>query len=132
MHTQIHTYIFWDLGIYMLRLRGRFHTSSVITHLCIYERIFQNLGEPWPPLTACGSTISCHGSVWQLEWYLGDWTISGWQWQVYGCCYLRVGRWWLGLHMRATPNGRGFRDISDWLSCLSKKLFNSWHVDAYA
>lgn len=78
MHTQIHTYIFWDLGIYMLRLRGRFHTSSVITHLCIYERIFQNLGEPWPPLTACGSTISCHGSVWQLEWYLGVWFTGLW------------------------------------------------------
>uniref|UniRef100_UPI002E778B9C ribosomal protein S12 n=1 Tax=[Bauhinia] glauca var. hupehana TaxID=228522 RepID=UPI002E778B9C len=30
--------------------------------------------------------------------------------------------------LRASPKSGGFRDISDWLSCVSNKLFNSWHT----
>ena len=33
--------------------------------------------------------------------------------------------------LRAPPKSGGFRDISDWLSCISNKLFNSWHVESY-
>lgn len=33
--------------------------------------------------------------------------------------------------LRASPKSGGFRDISDWLSCISNKLFNSWHVESY-
>nr|WQM48195.1 ribosomal protein S12 [Griffitharia hemsleyi]WQM48196.1 ribosomal protein S12 [Griffitharia hemsleyi] len=29
--------------------------------------------------------------------------------------------------LRTSPKSGGFRDISDWLSCVSNKLFNSWH-----
>ncbi|MCE3050581.1 hypothetical protein HAX54_047610, partial [Datura stramonium] len=32
--------------------------------------------------------------------------------------------------LRAPPKSRGFRDISDWLSCISNKLFNSWHIES--
>uniref|UniRef100_A0A6N2K8L7 Small ribosomal subunit protein uS3 C-terminal domain-containing protein n=3 Tax=Salix TaxID=40685 RepID=A0A6N2K8L7_SALVM len=32
----------------------------------------------------------------------------------------------------ASPESGGFGDISDWLSCVSNKLFNSWHVESYA
>ena len=34
--------------------------------------------------------------------------------------------------LRASSKSGGFRDISDWLSCVSNKLFNSWHVESYA
>ena len=34
--------------------------------------------------------------------------------------------------LRASPESGGFGDISDWLSCVSNKLFNSWHVESYA
>nr|YP_008575136.1 ribosomal protein S12 [Eucalyptus obliqua]YP_008575221.1 ribosomal protein S12 [Eucalyptus radiata]YP_008575306.1 ribosomal protein S12 [Eucalyptus delegatensis]YP_008575391.1 ribosomal protein S12 [Eucalyptus verrucata]YP_008575476.1 ribosomal protein S12 [Eucalyptus baxteri]YP_008575561.1 ribosomal protein S12 [Eucalyptus diversifolia]YP_008575646.1 ribosomal protein S12 [Eucalyptus sieberi]YP_008575731.1 ribosomal protein S12 [Eucalyptus elata]YP_008575816.1 ribosomal protein S12 [Euc len=30
--------------------------------------------------------------------------------------------------LRTSPKSGGFRDISDWLSCVSNKLFNSWHT----
>uniref|UniRef100_A0A6N2N104 Uncharacterized protein n=1 Tax=Salix viminalis TaxID=40686 RepID=A0A6N2N104_SALVM len=30
----------------------------------------------------------------------------------------------------ASPESGGFGDISDWLSCVSNKLFNSWHVES--
>nr|AXF84093.1 ribosomal protein S12 [Ammopiptanthus mongolicus] len=30
--------------------------------------------------------------------------------------------------LRASPKSGGFRDISDWLSCVSNKLFHSWHT----
>nr|YP_009674231.1 ribosomal protein S12 [Salix gracilistyla]YP_009674232.1 ribosomal protein S12 [Salix gracilistyla]QDK59187.1 ribosomal protein S12 [Salix gracilistyla]QDK59188.1 ribosomal protein S12 [Salix gracilistyla] len=30
--------------------------------------------------------------------------------------------------LRASPESGGFGDISDWLSCVSNKLFNSWHT----
>nr|QBC72833.1 ribosomal protein S12 [Viburnum cylindricum] len=30
--------------------------------------------------------------------------------------------------LRASPKSGGFCDISDWLSCISNKLFNSWHT----
>lgn len=33
--------------------------------------------------------------------------------------------------LRASLKSRGFCDISDWLSCISNKLVNSWHVDSY-
>nr|YP_009861002.1 ribosomal protein S12 [Spatholobus suberectus]YP_009861003.1 ribosomal protein S12 [Spatholobus suberectus]QKI32266.1 ribosomal protein S12 [Spatholobus suberectus]QKI32267.1 ribosomal protein S12 [Spatholobus suberectus] len=29
--------------------------------------------------------------------------------------------------LRASPKSWGFCDVSDWLSCLSNKLFHSWH-----
>ncbi|EPS74396.1 hypothetical protein M569_00359, partial [Genlisea aurea] len=31
--------------------------------------------------------------------------------------------------LRTSPKGGGFRDISNWLSCISNKLFNGWHVE---
>lgn len=31
----------------------------------------------------------------------------------------------------ASPKRGGFGDISDWLSCISNKLFNRWHVESY-
>jgi hypothetical protein len=34
--------------------------------------------------------------------------------------------------LRASLESEGFGDISDWLSCVSNKLFNSWHVESYA
>ncbi|GFP98277.1 30S ribosomal protein s12 chloroplastic [Phtheirospermum japonicum] len=33
--------------------------------------------------------------------------------------------------LRTSPKRGGFRDISNWLSCISNKLFNSWHVESY-
>lgn len=33
--------------------------------------------------------------------------------------------------LRASPKRGGFRDISDWLSCVSNKLFNGWHAESY-
>lgn len=33
--------------------------------------------------------------------------------------------------LRTSPKSGGFRDISDWLSWISNKLFNSWHVELY-
>lgn len=33
--------------------------------------------------------------------------------------------------LRTPPKSGGFRNISDWLSCVSNKLFNSWHVESY-
>nr|YP_009575450.1 ribosomal protein S12 [Crocus cartwrightianus]YP_009575536.1 ribosomal protein S12 [Crocus sativus]QBJ06074.1 ribosomal protein S12 [Crocus cartwrightianus]QBJ06160.1 ribosomal protein S12 [Crocus cartwrightianus]QBJ06250.1 ribosomal protein S12 [Crocus sativus] len=30
--------------------------------------------------------------------------------------------------LRASSKSGGFRDISYWLSCVSNKLFNSWHI----
>nr|AFK45045.1 unknown [Lotus japonicus] len=33
--------------------------------------------------------------------------------------------------LRASPKSGGFGDISDWLSCLSNKLFHSWHGKSY-
>ncbi|KAF7851582.1 hypothetical protein BT93_L3579 [Corymbia citriodora subsp. variegata] len=35
------------------------------------------------------------------------------------------------LMLRTTPKSRGFHDISDWLSYVSNKLFNSWYVGSY-
>jgi hypothetical protein len=33
--------------------------------------------------------------------------------------------------LRTSSKSWGFRDISDWLSCVSNKLFNSWHAESY-
>ena len=33
--------------------------------------------------------------------------------------------------LRTSSKSWGFRDISDWLSCVSNKLSNSWHVESY-
>lgn len=33
--------------------------------------------------------------------------------------------------LRTSPKSGGFLDISDWLSCVSNKLVNSWHVKSY-
>lgn len=33
--------------------------------------------------------------------------------------------------LRTSSKSGGFRDISDWLSCVSNKLFNSWHAESY-
>ena len=33
--------------------------------------------------------------------------------------------------LRTSPKSGGFRDFFDWLSCVSNKLFNSWHVESY-
>ncbi|XXG73057.1 hypothetical protein AAC387_Pa07g2038 [Persea americana] len=35
------------------------------------------------------------------------------------------------LMLRTLSKSGGFRDISDWLSCVSNKLFNSWHAESY-
>ena len=33
--------------------------------------------------------------------------------------------------LRTSPKSGGFRDVSDWLSCVSNKLFNSWHAESF-
>ncbi|KAK7297245.1 hypothetical protein VNO77_48717 [Canavalia gladiata] len=30
--------------------------------------------------------------------------------------------------LRTSPKSGGFCDISNWLSCVSNKLFHSWHM----
>ena len=33
--------------------------------------------------------------------------------------------------LRTSPKSGGFRDVSNWLSCVSNKLFNSWHAESF-
>ncbi len=33
--------------------------------------------------------------------------------------------------LRASPKSWGFCDVSNWLSCVSNKLFHSWHGELY-
>ncbi|RYR37770.1 hypothetical protein Ahy_A09g042658 [Arachis hypogaea] len=33
--------------------------------------------------------------------------------------------------LRTSPKSGEFCDISDWLSCVSNKLFHSWHGESY-